>query len=150
MTPKIEPGRLLSGRLVTPPLSPRQSQLLDWIIDYSERRGHFPAQREVATAMSVTLSRAQVLIGQLAQRGYVERTHASSRNMALTETAREWMRRQESEQAIPPVPEEPDAPKEPDAPSSYSAAKDSVSGKHAPDGLPEPHPRELRCPDGRP
>lgn len=132
--------RLLSGRLVTPPLSARQSQLLGWIIDYSEKSGHFPAQREVAFALSVTLSRAQALIRQLEHRGYVERTDASARNITLTETSREWLRRQETRQQIPRAPGIHNPAEQTDVGPRYPTSDLSLSGTEAPLGAPEAGP----------
>lgn len=85
--------RLLSGRPVIPPLTARQEQVLRWLIDYSETKGHFPTMRETAERFEVTLARVQALIGQLEKHGYLTRIPGRARNIVLTAVAQEWLTR---------------------------------------------------------
>jgi DNA-binding MarR family transcriptional regulator len=85
---------LLSGRPLLPPISPKQAELLAWLIEYSEQNGYFPVIRETATHFELTLSRVQALMAQLEKRGYIAKTAERSRNVQLTELTKSWYERE--------------------------------------------------------
>lgn len=90
--------RLLSGRPVLPPLTQKQEEVLQWLIDSSEAKGYFPVLRETAMQFDLSLARVQALMLQLEKRGYVVKTLARSRNVQLTELTKSWLERRQEEQ----------------------------------------------------
>jgi len=91
ITPSDDPLRVL------PYLTERQAKCLKLIYDYFIEHKYYPTQREVAAAMEVRSSTAEMFIGPLEDKGYLTRERGKGdkrkqRNIRLTADALERLR----------------------------------------------------------
>lgn len=74
------------------PLTPKQKDVLDCIIEYRQEQGYAPSYREIALALKLASpSTVHVHVQALKQRGYLRQTDdASARDLAPTDRAVKW------------------------------------------------------------
>lgn len=74
------------------PLTPKQKDVLDFIIEYHQEQGYAPSYREIALALKLASpSTVHVHVQALKQRGYLRQTdEASARDLAPTDRAVKW------------------------------------------------------------
>lgn len=67
------------------PLTPKQKQLLDFIIEHKEREGYAPSQREIAQALGFrSLGTVQNYLVRLEREGFIERSWNARRGIRVT------------------------------------------------------------------
>ncbi|TNF45968.1 transcriptional repressor LexA [bacterium] len=67
------------------PLTPKQKQLLDFIMEYTEREGYAPSQREIAHALGFrSLGTVQNYLVRLEREGFIERDWNARRGIRVT------------------------------------------------------------------
>lgn len=93
-----------SGRLTAPsirsifvldmkrPLTPKQKDVLDFIIEYRQEQGYAPSFREIALALQLASpSTVHVHVQALKERGYLHQSdETSARDLAPTDRAVKW------------------------------------------------------------
>jgi len=73
-----------------PPLTERQAECLTFILSYFNQHKLYPTQREVAVAMNIQSSTAEMYLEPLRKKGYLHRkVRRQRRNIRLTPKARE-------------------------------------------------------------
>lgn len=82
---------------VLPPVTDRQAKCLKFIFEYLVEHRYYPTQREVAEAMNVRSSTAEMFIKPLEDKGYLTRERGKDdkrkqRNIRLTSEALEKLR----------------------------------------------------------
>jgi DNA-binding MarR family transcriptional regulator len=84
----LAPGSLK----VLPPLTPNQGKCLEFILNFFAEHRYYPTQREIAKEMKIKSNTAEMYIGPLEQKGYLQREEVSRRNIRLTDDALERLR----------------------------------------------------------
>jgi repressor LexA len=64
-------------------LSPRQKEVLAYIIDYHQQRGYAPTFREIARATTLSLSSAMAHIQALRGKGYIAWDEGTARSIHI-------------------------------------------------------------------
>ncbi len=72
---------------VLPPLTEKQGKCLEYILNYFIEHRYYPTQREVARAMKIASTNAEVHIEPLERKGYLVRDSGKRRNIRLTQEA---------------------------------------------------------------
>jgi DNA-binding MarR family transcriptional regulator len=67
-----------------PPLTDRQAQCLRYVLHYFLAHQYYPTQREVAKAMTLQSTTAEMYLLPLVQKGYLVRGPRGRRNIKLT------------------------------------------------------------------
>lgn len=69
----------------SPPLTEKQAACLKYVLTYFVGHGYYPTHREVAAAMSLRSSAAEVYLLPLVRKGYLVRKPRRHRNIKLTQ-----------------------------------------------------------------
>lgn len=83
-------ARTPSGKVMLPPLTERQAEILRYMVDVAEARRTWPSQREVAGRFSISQSAVYNVLGALSRKGYLARQGRGVGNLMLTEVGTEW------------------------------------------------------------
>jgi SOS-response transcriptional repressor LexA len=67
------------------PLTPRQRQVLDFIVD-SQRAGVTPTIREICTAQGVTINAVKLVLEILESKGYIRHSPRQARSIKVLDT----------------------------------------------------------------
>ena len=66
------------------PLTPKQKQLLDFIMEHTEREGYAPSQKEIAQALGFrSLGTVQNYLVRLEREGFIERSWNARRGIRV-------------------------------------------------------------------
>ncbi|MDO8584117.1 MAG: transcriptional repressor LexA [bacterium] len=75
------------------PLSPKQKQVLDFIVNFIQERGYSPSYREIASGLNLASpSTVHAHIQSLRERGFVRGADSSNRELEPTDKAVRWGR----------------------------------------------------------
>lgn len=83
-------SRTPSGKVIFPPLTLRQQEVLRFLIDTVEARRSWPTQREVGERFTISQSAVYNLLGTLVRKGYIVRQGRGAGYLVLTEVGTEW------------------------------------------------------------
>lgn len=79
-----------SPTISLPPLTKRQAECLEYIVDYFLKHGVYPTQKEIITAMKFKSTTAEMYLEPLRRKGYLQRKiRGQSRNIRTTPKGRE-------------------------------------------------------------
>lgn len=85
-------------------LTPRQKEVLDFLVNYVERNGYSPSFEEIAEGLQLaSLATVHKHITALEQKGYLKRRHNESRSIEVMDTYREAERARVSAQRAGPT-----------------------------------------------
>jgi DNA-binding MarR family transcriptional regulator len=77
----------LTGLTVLPPLTEKQAKALEYVLDFFLKHRFYPTQREIANALGVRSTTADMYLKPLIAKGYLERVPRQRRNIRLTNDA---------------------------------------------------------------
>lgn len=96
--------RTPSGKVIFPPLTERQSEVLKYFVDFAEENRAWPTQRDVGGRFGISQSAIYNVLNSLTRKGYITR---QNRTVVLTEVGTEWYQRnflKGAEQLVLPMP----------------------------------------------
>lgn len=74
---------------ILPPLTEKQAKCLEFILAYLIKNRFYPTHREIAAAMGIRSSTAEMYLEPLERKGYLLREEGKQRNLRLTPEALE-------------------------------------------------------------
>ena len=67
-------------------LTPRQKQLLDYVVDYQKNKGFSPAYREIADHFEISIGNVHGHITRMEKRGYIKKLKGEGRSIEVLKT----------------------------------------------------------------